>query len=119
MQPSTSTPAPRVTPTSEASSSGVSWGAVVGGAFVAAALALVLLALGAGLGLSSVSPWSNSGASAKTIGIGAIVWLTLTQILASGIGGYLAGRLRTKWVAVNTDEVEPVRSFVCEAYHVN
>ena len=105
MQPSTSTPAPRVTPTSEASSSGVSWGAVVGGAFVAAALALVLLALGAGLGLSSVSPWSNSGASAKTIGIGAIVWLTLTQILASGIGGYLAGRLRTKLVAVNTDEV--------------
>ena len=90
---------------SEASSSGVSWGAVVGGAFVAAALALVLLALGAGLGLSSVSPWSNSGASAKTIGIGAIVWLTLTQILASGMGGYLAGRLRTKWVDVHTDEV--------------
>ena len=104
MQPATSSPAPRVTPPSEASSSGVSWGSVVGGAFVAAALALVLLALGAGLGLSSVSPWSNSGASAKTIGIGAIVWLTLTQILASGMGGYLAGRLRTKWVAVNTDE---------------
>ena len=90
---------------SEASSSGVSWGAVVGGAFVAAALALVLLALGAGLGLSSVSPWSNWGASAKTIGIGAIVWLTLTQILASGMGGYLAGRLRTKWVDLHTDEV--------------
>jgi hypothetical protein len=78
---------------------------VVGGAFVAAALALVLLALGAGLGLSSVSPWSNWGASAKTIGIGAIVWLTLTQILASGMGGYLAGRLRTKWVHIHTDEV--------------
>jgi hypothetical protein len=102
---STSSPGLRGAPASEAASSGVSWSAVVGGAFVAAALALVLLALGAGLGLSSVSPWSNSGASAKTIGIGAIVWLMLTQVLASGMGGYLAGRLRTKWVDVHTDEV--------------
>jgi hypothetical protein len=78
---------------------------VIGGAVVAAALALVLLALGAGLGLSSVSPWSNAGASAKTIGIATIVWLALMQIIASGMGGYLAGRLRTKWVDVHTDEV--------------
>ena len=102
---STSSPGLRGAPASEAASSGVSWSAVVGGAVVAAALALVLLTLGAGLGLSSVSPWSNSGASAKTIGIGAIVWLTLTQVLASGMGGYLAGRLRTKWVDIHTDEV--------------
>ena len=27
------------------------------------------------------------------------------QAIASGMGGYLAGRLRTKWVAVHTDEV--------------
>ncbi len=105
MQPAMSSPALKATPTSEATSSAVSWGAVVGGAFVAAALGLVLLALGAGLGLSSVSPWSNSGASAKALGIGAIVYLTLTQIVAAGMGGYLAGRLRTKWVDVHTDEV--------------
>ena len=105
MQSSMSSPALKATPTSEATSSAVSWGAVVGGAFVAAALGLVLLALGAGLGLSSVSPWSNSGASAKALGIGAIVYLTLTQIAAAGMGGYLAGRLRTKWVDVHTDEV--------------
>ena len=35
---------------SEAHSSGVSWGAVIGGAFVAAAFYLILLALGAGFG---------------------------------------------------------------------
>jgi hypothetical protein len=52
---------------SEAYSSGVSWPAVIAGAFVAAALSLILLALGTGLGLSSVSPWSNVGASASTI----------------------------------------------------
>jgi len=89
----------------EASSSGVSWAAVIGGAFVSASLALILLALGTGLGFSSISPWSNVGASASTVGKAAIVWLILTQIMASAMGGYLAGRLRTKWTDVHTDEV--------------
>jgi hypothetical protein len=89
----------------EAPSSGLSWPAVLAGAFAAAALSLSLLALGTGIGLSSVSPWSNVGASASAIGIGAIVWLIVTQIIAATIGGYLAGRLRTKWVHIHTDEV--------------
>ena len=91
--------------TNEASTSGVSWGAVSGGAFVAASLSLILLTLGTGLGFSSVSPWSNSGASATAVGAGAVVWLIVTQVLASAMGGYLAGRLRTKWANVHTDEV--------------
>jgi hypothetical protein len=89
----------------EALSSGVSWAAVIGGAFVAASLSLILLSLGTGLGFSVVSPWSNSGASASTIGGGAIAWLIVTQIVASALGGYLGGRLRTKWTNVHTDEV--------------
>jgi hypothetical protein len=89
----------------EAHSSGVSWAAVIAGAFVTAALSLVLLALGAGLGLSSVSPWSNVGASASAVGTGTIVWLILNEIIASAMGGYLAGRLRTKWAILHTDEV--------------
>jgi hypothetical protein len=89
----------------EAYSSGVSWAAVIAGAFVAAALSLILLALGTGLGLSSVSPWSNVGASATTIHKAAIVWLIIIQIIASAMGGYLAGRLRTKWATIHTDEV--------------
>src|ERR1039458_1438429 len=89
----------------EAPSSGVSWPAVVAGAFGAAGCGLILLALGTGIGLSSVSPWSNMGASASAIGIGAIAWLIVTQIIAAAIGGYLAGRLRTKWVNIHTDEV--------------
>jgi hypothetical protein len=86
----------------EANSSGVSWAAVIGGAFVTAALSLILLSLGAGLGLSAVSVWSQTGVS---IGTGAILWLILTQIMSSSMGGYLAGRLRTKWTAIHTDEV--------------
>ncbi|MFI5070860.1 MAG: hypothetical protein ACHP8A_08210 [Terriglobales bacterium] len=89
----------------EASSSGISWAAVLGGAVVCAAMSLILLALGTGIGLSSVSPWSNTGASASTIGMAAIVWLIVSQIIASAMGGYLAGRLRTKWVSIHTDEV--------------
>lgn len=85
--------------------SAVSWGAVMAGAAGAAALSLILLMLGVGLGLSSISPWAYDGASAATFGVSTILWVTLTQLLASAMGGYLAGRLRTKWVAVHTDEV--------------
>src|ERR1022692_1884477 len=95
----------RLSPRNEAHSSGVSWGAVIGGAFVAAAFYLILLALGTGFGLSAVSPWSNVGASASTVGTAAIVWLILIEIIASALGGYLTGRLRTKWALIHTDEV--------------
>src|SRR5450759_4070028 len=90
---------------SGAPASAVSWGAILAGAAAAAALSLILLMLGIGLGLSSVSPWVHGGVSATTFGVSAILWVTLTQLVASGMGGYLAVRLRTKWVAVHTDEV--------------
>ena len=92
-------------PNREAHSSGVSWGAVVGGAFVTAALYLILLALGAGFGLSAVSPWSNAGVTASTASDLAIVWLIIIAIVASALGGYITGRLRTKWALIHTDEV--------------
>ena len=88
-----------------ASASAVSWGAIVAGAAAAASLSLILLILGTGLGLSSVSPWVHRGITATTFGTSTIVWLTVTQLLASAMGGYLAGRLRTKWIEVHTDEV--------------
>jgi hypothetical protein len=87
------------------SASAVSWGAILAGAAAAAALSLILLILGVGLGLSSVSPWTQVGVSATTFGITTILWITFTQLAASGMGGYLAGRLRTKWISVHTDEV--------------
>lgn len=85
--------------------SGVSWPAVFAGAVVTAALSLILLALGTGIGFSAVSPWANAGASAATISASAIIWLILMQLIASSVGGYLAGRLRTKWVNIHTHEV--------------
>jgi hypothetical protein len=85
--------------------SAISWAAIIGGAFAIAALALILLALGAGLGFASVSPWSNSGPSATTFTVAAAIWLIVVQWLSAAFGGYLTGRLRTKWVSVQSDEV--------------
>jgi len=78
----------------EASASGVCWAAIVAGGVAIASLALILLALGVGLGLSVVSPWSASRISPTAIGLGVIAWLIFTHVAASGLGGYLAGRLR-------------------------
>jgi hypothetical protein len=89
----------------EVTASGISWAAVLAGAVAAAALSLILLALGTGVGLSAISPWSGATDSVSKIGTTAICWLVATQILASAMGGYLAGRLRTKWVTVHTHEV--------------
>ncbi|MDP2869446.1 hypothetical protein [Methyloversatilis sp.] len=85
--------------------SAVAWGAIVAGAAAAASLSLILLILGTGLGLSSVSPWSQQGISAESFGISTIVWLTLTQLVAAATGGYLAGRLRTRWADIHSNEV--------------
>jgi hypothetical protein len=85
--------------------SAVSWGAIFGGAAGAGALSLILLLLGTGLGLSSVSPWATEGIDASTFGISSIIWITFMQLAASGMGGYLAGRLRTRWAGAQPDEV--------------
>ena len=89
----------------EASLSGVSWAAIIAGAVASAAFGLALLALGAGIGLGSVSPWSANNPSPTTFGVLAAAWLIAVQLFTGGVGGYLAGRLRTRWVRVHTDEV--------------
>jgi len=86
------------------SGGGVSWASIAAGAVVAAATTLILLALGAGLGLSSISPWSGSGVSAGTFTIGTGIYLLIVAVMSSAIGGYLAARLRTRWVGIHTNE---------------
>ena len=93
------------TVSTESSASAISWGPIIAGAFAASTLSFVLMLLGSGLGLSMISPWAGSGASVTTFAISTAVWLVVVQWLSSGVGGYLAGRLRTKWVDVHTDEV--------------
>jgi hypothetical protein len=92
-------------PPADMSRSAVSWPAIVAGAFVAAAVSLILFALGSGLGLASLSAWPGHGASAKSVAVYSAVWLIVTQWIAAGTGGYIAGRLRTKWVGTHMHEV--------------
>lgn len=85
--------------------SGVSWASIAAGAVAAAAVSLALLSLGAGLGLSSISPWADSGVSASTFKNAAGIYLVVVAVMSSAIGGYLAARLRTKWTGIHTNEV--------------
>lgn len=87
------------------STSSVSWAPIFAGALISIALSVVLIALGSGLGLLSVSPWSNAGASAATFTIMTALWFIVVQWLSAAFGGYLTGRLRSRWVQVHTDEV--------------
>ena len=70
----------------------------------AAALTLLLLAFGVGIGFTVVSPWSDQGVSATTFQVGAGLYLVAVAMLASTVGGYLAGRLRMKSLGVHDDE---------------
>jgi len=88
----------------ESAQSSISWSAVIAGAVVSAALALILLILCVGLNLTTVSPWVHH-ASGTMLGVATIIAAILIQLIASAIGGYIAGRLRTKWVQVHDDEV--------------
>lgn len=89
----------------EPSTSGVSWPAIIAGAVASLALTLVLLTLGTGLGLAVVSPWANEGVSGGTFHIASGIFLLVVATMASALGGYIAGRLRTKWTGVEADEV--------------
>jgi hypothetical protein len=83
----------------------INWAAVAAGTFANAALTLLLVAFGAGMGFSAVSPWANSGVSMTTFSIGTGFYLIVMAMLASTVGGYIAGRLRTRWSGVHSDEV--------------
>jgi len=85
--------------------SAASWPAIFAGAVISAAATLLLMALGSGLGLASISPWSSQGVSATTFAVAGAIWLILTQWISAALGGYIAGRLRSRWIGTHTHEV--------------
>jgi hypothetical protein len=88
-----------------AGKSAASWPSIFAGAFVAASATVILVALGSGIGFASISPWSGHGVSVVTFAVSTAVWLIVTQWFAAALGGYIAGRLRTRWVGTHTHEV--------------
>jgi hypothetical protein len=85
--------------------SAASWGAIVAGALVAIAISLVLVTLGTGLGFASMSPWPGHGLAAGTVTAAAAIWLIVTQWVSSIFGGYITGRLRTRWIGTHEHEI--------------
>src|SRR5215213_4264702 len=85
----------------------VQWTPVIAGALAAAALSFVLFTFGSSLGiaLASSSPtWRDASfALAALSGL----YIILTTIASFGLGGYIAGRLRSRWVASSdVEEIE-------------
>jgi hypothetical protein len=85
--------------------SATSWGAIFAGALVAVAVSLILIALGTGIGFASISPWADQGASAGAFSIAAVIWFIVMQWISSLLGGYITGRMRTRWIGTHVHEV--------------
>ena len=82
------------------------WTPVVAGAICAAALSFILVTFAAavGLGVSSTSPTWRDASVALWILSG--LYLILQALLSFGLGGYIAGRIRTSLAENSTEEVE-------------
>jgi len=89
----------------QTSTSYIQWGAVIAGALSAAALATVLHAFAAAIGLavSSTAPTWRDASFALLFLSG--LYLILVALLSYGLGGYVAGRLRSQWPGT-AEEVE-------------
>jgi hypothetical protein len=85
--------------------SAASWPSIIAGAFVASAATVILVALGSGIGFASISPWPDHGASVTTFAMTTAIWLIVTQWVSAALGGYIAGRLRTRWIGTHPHEV--------------
>ena len=103
--PYTAPAAPVADQAIEASKSAVSWAAIFAGTVVAISISLVLLTLGSGLGLASLTPSARSAASSGSLAALFTVWIVVVQWLSAACGGYVTGRLRTRWVGTHTHEV--------------
>jgi hypothetical protein len=86
--------------------SAISWPGVLAGAAIATALSMAMPALGAGLGFSVTDPWSGKGALPTTTKAATVagIYLTVTAVFTSAVGGYIAGRLRSLWPSVHHHE---------------
>jgi hypothetical protein len=90
----------------ESAVSAVSWPAIIAGTFVTVAMTVALISLGAGVGIATAPNAMNHGRmGAVAFTSMTAIWLIVVQWLSSAFGGYITGRLRTKWTGVHTHEV--------------
>ena len=82
----------------------ISWAAILAGAVASLALSLVLSTLVAGFGLKLASPWPGRAAPSGSFTPMLGAAMVAVQVVSSALGGYLAGRLRTKWINLHSHE---------------
>jgi len=89
----------------ESYQSGVMWGAIISGALTITVISLALFSLAAALGFASMSPWENTPSTGKAFAISGAIALIVIQWISAGLGGYLTGRLRSRYIGAHTHEV--------------
>lgn len=94
-----------VTSTAEPGASYLEWGAIFGGAAVAAAMSVVLLQFAAGAGMSVGASTLEDGSASWNVMVAGL-WLAVVALASSGAGGYIAGRMRSRWGDAVEAEVE-------------
>jgi len=71
----------------------ISWGAILAGAIVALAIGLMLNTLGAAVGAAMADTNARHIPDASSFGIGAGLWLLISNLIGLAVGGYTAARL--------------------------
>jgi hypothetical protein len=85
----------------------IHWGPVIAGALAASALSFVLFTFGSGLGLAIASPTPSWRDGSVVLAILSGLYVILTTLASFGLGGYVAGRLRSRWgSALTSDETD-------------
>lgn len=83
----------------------IHWGPAFVGALVAAAASFVLMSFASAIGLMVVSPSPTWRDTSVWLAILSGVWIIVVAAGAFGLGGYLAGRVRSTWKTTD-DEID-------------
>lgn len=67
-----------------------SWGAIIAGVVIILMIQMILWTLGLAIGLAAADPGDGNW---QGLGIGAIIWLVLSTLIALFVGGWATGRL--------------------------
>ena len=82
----------------------IEWAPVIAGSIAASALSFLLLTFGGAIGLTLTSPWPGTGARLWVVAFILLWWMVAVQIGSFAAGGYLAGRMRSRWGTTTTPE---------------
>jgi ElaB/YqjD/DUF883 family membrane-anchored ribosome-binding protein len=69
----------------------VSWGAIIAGAVIAVVTQITLSLIGLGIGIGAINPYAAN--PMEGIGVGALIWWVLSNLISIFIGAWFASRL--------------------------